>query len=81
VQLRTQLTREYPTTSYVKIADQVKLFAVPATANQVRGAWLRSWSRPTTGCCGWSEKPRRAGGLVPDKAQIKVRFLSTSQRK
>ena len=34
-------TREYPTTSYVKIADQLKLIGVPATANQVRGVWLR----------------------------------------
>lgn len=35
------VTREYPTTSYVRIADQLKLIGVPATAKQVRGVWLR----------------------------------------
>jgi hypothetical protein len=35
------MTRDYPTTSYAKIADQLKLIGVPATANQVRGIWLR----------------------------------------
>ena len=35
------MSREYPTYSYVRIADQLKLIGVPATANQVRGVWLR----------------------------------------
>jgi len=28
------MTREYPTTSYVKVADQLKLIGVPATAKR-----------------------------------------------
>ncbi len=37
------MTRECPTTRYVKIADQPKLIGVPATASQVPGCgWTRS---------------------------------------
>lgn len=35
------MTKEYPIYSYVKIADQLKLVGVPASASAVRGVWLR----------------------------------------
>jgi len=59
-----EMTREYPTYSYVRIADRLKLIGVPATANQVRGVWLRR-SRPdslTVGREPLSRPPRVAVG-------------------
>src|SRR2546422_123364 len=36
-----EMTAEYPTYSYVRIADQLKLIGVPASAAAVRGVWER----------------------------------------
>jgi transposase InsO family protein len=36
-----EMTAEYPTYSYVRVSQQLRLIGVPASAAQVRGAWAR----------------------------------------
>jgi transposase InsO family protein len=70
------MTREYPTTSYVKIADQLKLIGVPATANQVRGVWLRHGLVKAYDRLLWLEREAAASGgpLTERVAKLLARY-------
>jgi hypothetical protein len=35
------MTAEYPTYSYVRVSQQLRLIGVPASAAQIRGVWAR----------------------------------------
>jgi transposase InsO family protein len=70
------MTREYPTYSYVKIADQLKLIGVPATANQVRGVWLRRGLVKRYDRLLWLEREAAATGgpLTERVAKLLARY-------
>jgi transposase InsO family protein len=70
------MTREYPTYSYVKIADQLKLIGVPATANQVRGVWLRRGLVKRYDRLLWLEREAAAtrGPLTERVAKLLARY-------
>jgi transposase InsO family protein len=70
------MTREYPTYSYVKIADQLKLIGVPATANQVRGVWLRQGLLKRYDRLLWLEREAAASGgpLTERVAKLLARY-------
>ena len=72
------MTREYPTYSYVKIADQLKLIGVPATANQVRGVWLRQGLVKRYDRLLWLEREAAAtGGPLTERV---AKLLAKYQR-
>lgn len=70
------MTREYPTTTYVKIADQLKLIGVLATANQVRGVWLRHGLVKAYDRLLWLEREAAATGgpLTERVAKLLARY-------
>lgn len=70
------MTREYPTYSYVKISDQLKLIGVPATANQVRGVWLRRGLVKRYDRLLWLEREAAATGgpLTERVAKLLARY-------
>jgi hypothetical protein len=50
-----EMTAEYPTYSYVRVSQQLRLVGVPASAAQVRGTWQREGLlKRFDGCCGSS---------------------------
>jgi hypothetical protein len=48
------MTQEYPTIGYVKLADQLKLVDVSASASHVRGVWVERFAQEV-----------RAAGVAP----------------
>ncbi len=72
------MTRDYPTYSYVKIADQLKLIGVPAAASAVRGVWLRQGLLKRYDRLLWLEREAAVtGGPLTERV---VRLLARYQR-
>jgi len=70
------MTREYPIYSYVKIADQLKLIGVPASASAVRGVWLRMGLLKKYDRLLWLEREAAATGgpLTERVAKLLARY-------
>lgn len=70
------MTREYPIYSYVKIADQLKLVGVPASASAVRGVWLRMGLLKKYDRLLWLEREAAATGgpLTERVAKLLARY-------
>ncbi|MBK6779473.1 MAG: helix-turn-helix domain-containing protein [Gemmatimonadetes bacterium] len=63
-----EMTAEYPTYSYVRVSQQLRLVGVPASAAQVRGVWLREGcSSALTGCSGSSAGWPSGAGRSPSR--------------
>jgi transposase len=72
------MTREYPTYSYVKISDQLKLIGVPAAASAVRGVWLRQGLLTRYERLLWLEREAAAtGGPLTERV---AKLLAKYQR-
>jgi hypothetical protein len=72
------MTRQYPTYSYVKIADQLKLIGVPAAASAVRGVWLRQGLLKRYDRLLWLEREAAvSGGPLTERV---ARLLARYQR-
>jgi len=73
-----RMTQEYPTTGYVKLADQLKLIGVPAAASQVRGVWLRHGLLKKYDRLLWLEREAAAtGGPLTERVR---RLLARYER-
>jgi transposase InsO family protein len=73
-----EMTTEYPTDRDVRIADQLQLIGVPATANQVRGVWLRQGLLKRYDRLLWLERrAAEAGGPLTERV---TRLLTRYQR-
>lgn len=70
------MTREYPIYSYVKIADQLKLIGVPASASAVRGVWVRMGLLKKYDRLLWLEREAAASGgpLTERVAKLLARY-------
>lgn len=70
------MTREYPTYSYVKIADQLQLIGIPASASAVRGVWLRQGLLKRYDRLLWLEREAAATGgpLTERVAKLLARY-------
>jgi hypothetical protein len=64
VQRILRITLDFPTNSYVRISQQLRLIGVPASPAQVCGVWQRErlWSSALTACFGPSSGRRRRAG-------------------
>jgi hypothetical protein len=78
VQRILQMTRDFPTYSYVRISQQLRLISVPASPAQVRGVWQREGLLKCFDRLLWLEKPSAATG-GPLTAQVK-KLLAKHQR-
>lgn len=76
------MTRQYPTYSYVKIADQLKLIGVPAAASAVRGVWLRQGLLKRYDRLLWLEREAAVSGgpLTERVARLLARYQRLRRR-
>jgi hypothetical protein len=57
-----EMTAEYPTHSYVRVSQQLRLIGVPARAAQVRGVWAREGLVKRFDRLRWLERVLTANG-------------------
>lgn len=73
-----EMSKEYPTYSYVRIAEQLKLIGVPASASQVRGVWLREGLLTRYARLLWVERQAaESGGPLTERVR---RLLARYER-
>lgn len=73
-----EMSKEYPTYSYVRIAEQLKLIGVPASASQVRGVWLRQGLLTRYARLLWVERQAaESGGPLTERVR---RLLARYER-
>jgi transposase InsO family protein len=73
-----EMTAEYPTFSYVRISEQLKLVGVPASAAAVRGVWTREGLLKRYDRLLWVERrAAEAGGPLTDRVK---KLLARYQR-
>ena len=78
VQRILQMTLEFPTYSYVRISQQLRLVDVPVSPSQVRGVWARDGLLKRFNRLLWLERRMAASG-GPLTEQVK-RLLAKHQR-
>lgn len=78
VQRILQMTLEFPTYSYVRISQQLRLVGVPVSPSQVRGVWARDGLLKRFDRLLWLERRMAASG-GPLTEQVK-RLLAKHQR-